>query len=311
MNATSTLYLVPPRTDRIREGRILAAELLGDDPGDRALARRGIHPDLIELLPPAGKERVGIEPVRGAIRSAQFAPVQASRKVCLIPFAERLTPEAANALLKTLEEPPRDMAFVLLASHPAELLPTIVSRSRLIRLPPRDRKKEIERLRSAGYTEAEWLAGIADRDGEIDRLIDDRIDIEAARDEAEREMEKADAKGLIDAALSDRPILRHTALKSIIARSVKRDPELLSAGVRHLAGRKREAVFLFLQELLSVAFTMIRERIDGEADQDGISLSYLRELAVRLDTAHRAMTAYTPIEGALLFALLGGETDAV
>jgi len=291
---------------------MLAAELFGDEPGEHALARRGIHPDLIELLPPAGKERVGIESVKEAIRSAQFAPTQSPHKVCLIPFAEQLTPEAANALLKTLEEPPRDMAFVLLASHPAELLPTIVSRSRIVRLPPRDKTRIIERLLSAGYSksDAEWLARIADRDGEIDRLASEPVDVGSAREEALERVSGADAKGLIEAAISVEPILRHAALTAIIERIAKRDPELLTAGIRYLASKNRETVFLFLQELLSAAFSLIKERIEeDDPEKEGISVSYLRRLSVGLDTAHRAIGAYTPTGGAILSAFLGGGAD--
>ena len=300
--------MVPPRTDRIREGRIRAGELLSEDPGERALARRGVHPDLIELTPEEGKERVGIDAVKEAIRSAQFTPVQSPRKVCLIPFAEKLTVEAANALLKTLEEPPREMAFVLLASHPAELLPTIVSRSMIVRLPPRDRSAIVNELRSAGYSAAdsEWLALIADRDGEIEGLITEPIDVGSAREGAKDQVKKADIKGLIDAAVSDRPVLRHVALEETIERILARDPELMTAGIRHLAGKSREILFLFLQELLSVAFERIKMGIAGSEDS---TVRRLRRLAVGLDTAHRALTSYTPAEGALLSAFLGGVSD--
>jgi len=265
---------------------------------------------LIELIPGSGKERVGIDAVKEAIRSAQFAPVQSPRKVCLIPFAEKLTMEAANALLKTLEEPPREMAFLLLASHPAELLPTIVSRSRIVRLPPQDKSAIVDRLRSAGYsdTDAEWLARVADRDGEIEGLTTEPIDLASAREEAREQVKKADAKGLIDAALSDRPILRNAALAAMIERIASRDPELLTAGVRYLASKKREIVFLLLQELLSAAFHLIREGIEEPSDGE-IPVSLLRRLSVGLDTAHRALTSYTPAEGALLSAFLGGGAD--
>ena len=302
--------MVPPRTDRLREGRILAGELLSEDPGGRALARRGIHPDLIELTPKSGKERVGIDAVKEAIRSAQFAPVQSPRKVCLIPFAEKLTVEAANALLKTLEEPPREMAFLLLASHPAELLPTIVSRSRTVRLPPQEGTAIVDRLRSAGYSDgdAEWLARIADRDGEIEGLITEPIDPASAREEAREQVKKADAKGLIDAALSERPILRSLALEAMIERIAGRDPDLLTVGLRYLASKKRETVFLFLHELLSAAFHLIRKGIE-EPSEGEIPVSRLRQLSIGLDTAHRAITSYTPAEGALLSAFLGGGSD--
>ena len=80
--------------------------LLVRSPQEENLVLRGAHLDLIELSAPEGKERIGIAQVREVIHQAQFAPMQAAQKVCLLPRAEQLTMEAANALLKVLEEPP-------------------------------------------------------------------------------------------------------------------------------------------------------------------------------------------------------------
>jgi DNA polymerase-3 subunit delta' len=82
--------------------------------------------------------------VRALHRRAQMRPAMARRKVFLVAEAERLvpqasSPDAANAMLKVLEEPPPDTYFVLTAAEPAGLLPTIRSRLvqlRLKRLPP-------------------------------------------------------------------------------------------------------------------------------------------------------------------------------
>ena len=129
----ASLFLVPATADRLVLGRTLAAPLLSSSSQEVERAKLRGHPDLLELVAPDGKERIGIAQVRDLIRSAQFSPVQGDRKVCLIPRAEALTPEASNALLKIVEEPPRGLAFVLLADHPSDLLPTIVSRSRVVR----------------------------------------------------------------------------------------------------------------------------------------------------------------------------------
>jgi DNA polymerase III subunit delta' len=86
---------------------------------------------------PDGMAAIFLPLVRVLHRSAQMRPAMGKRKVFVIGEAERLvpqasSPEAANALLKVLEEPPPDTYFVLTAAEPASLLPTI--RSRLVQL---------------------------------------------------------------------------------------------------------------------------------------------------------------------------------
>ncbi len=86
---------------------------------------------------PDGMTGLFLPLVRALHRRAQMRPAMARRKVFLVAEAERLvpqasSPEAANAMLKVLEEPPPDTWFVLTTSEPAALLPTI--RSRLVQL---------------------------------------------------------------------------------------------------------------------------------------------------------------------------------
>jgi len=83
--------------------------------------------------PPAGLASHGIASVRLLLRRLALTPALARRKVFILGDAERLvsqtgTEQAANALLKALEEPPADTVFVLTARDPAALLPTILSR---------------------------------------------------------------------------------------------------------------------------------------------------------------------------------------
>jgi hypothetical protein len=318
-HATSTLFLVPSRSDRITEGRGLAAPLVGESERDHALARRGAHPDVIELTPPEGKERVGIDQVRGAIRASQFAPVQGDRKVCLIPIAEGLTPEAANALLKTLEEPPREMAFVLLAEHTADLLPTIVSRSRIVRLPPVAQDDLVASLRERGYDEndARWLVSIADRDREIDRFLGAAVDVRALRESARTQAAALEATELVAAAVSGESILRHEALSVLLERAAHREMDLLTGGVRALAAQARETLFAFLQDLIAVCFDHVYAVEAYPPDPTGngvpreIGIGGLRSACIAIDHAHRALSVYGPTEAILLslFLSIGGCSD--
>jgi DNA polymerase-3 subunit delta' len=318
-HAASTLFLVPARSDRTTEGRRLAALLVGETQRDHALARRGAHPDVIELAPPEGKERVGIGQVRDAIRDGQFAPVQGDRKVCLIPTAEGLTPEAANALLKTLEEPPREMAFVLLAGHTTDLLPTIVSRSRIVRLPPTEQRDLLGRLRERGYDEhdARWLVSVADREGEIDRFLGSVVDVRALREAAAAQAAALEAPDLVATSVGGESILRREALSVLLERATRRETGLLTEGVRALAAQTRETLFAFLQDLLTVCFdhVLVLERNRTEPSADTLlrrtGIDGLRSTCIAIDHAHRALSVHGPTEAILLslFLSIGDDAD--
>lgn len=91
----------------------------------------GNHPD-VTVLDAEGKP-IKIDQVRQLIAALSMKAFGAGNKVAVIDSAQFLTHEAANALLKILEEPPRDTVIILTASKVHELLPTIVSRCQQIR----------------------------------------------------------------------------------------------------------------------------------------------------------------------------------
>ena len=103
---------------------------------------RGAHPDVFAIEPEKKSRVVPIETMR-----EQFLPWAAQKsfaggwKVGVVLFADRLRVEAANAFLKTLEEPPEDTLFLLVTDQPDSLLPTILSRCQRLdlaagRIPP-------------------------------------------------------------------------------------------------------------------------------------------------------------------------------
>jgi DNA polymerase-3 subunit delta' len=87
---------------------------------------QGLHPDLLHLKPEGANIR--IEQIRRLTQQLAYGPVQGRSRLCLLDMASDLNDPAANAFLKTLEEPPRGTFFVLLARDQGELLPTLVSR---------------------------------------------------------------------------------------------------------------------------------------------------------------------------------------
>lgn len=92
------------------------------------------HPDLFMLAPL--KKELGIEPIRQLRKDVQYPPFEAPIRMIVIQSAERMTKEASNAFLKTLEEPSSHNIFVLEAQHKKGILPTILSRCQWVRFRP-------------------------------------------------------------------------------------------------------------------------------------------------------------------------------
>ncbi|MGH7412325.1 MAG: DNA polymerase III subunit delta' [Candidatus Methylomirabilis sp.] len=91
---------------------------------------RGLHPD-VQVIEPAGPT-LKIEQVRALGADAALGPYEGKRKVFVVDGAEKMTEQAANALLKTLEEPPGRAVLVLLSTTPSALPLTIVSRCQVV-----------------------------------------------------------------------------------------------------------------------------------------------------------------------------------
>lgn len=92
---------------------------------------RGAHPDVMVLE--ADGKFIKIEAVRNVTKVVAYPPIEGKRRVVLIREADQLHEAAANALLKTLEEPSGHTMFVLTSSHPTRLLDTIISRCQVLR----------------------------------------------------------------------------------------------------------------------------------------------------------------------------------
>ncbi len=91
-----------------------------------------LHPDVMVI---SGENTIGVAQVRQAIQKAGEHTYEGGYRFILIEDAQKMTPQAQNALLKTLEEPYDDVVFCLLATEKQLLLPTILSRVQMISLP--------------------------------------------------------------------------------------------------------------------------------------------------------------------------------
>ena len=135
----------PDGVGKTRFARHLLAALLCERDGFDAspcgacrgckLVQADTHPDLQELVPLEGKHLIGIDQVRELIGRIALTSQYGGRKAVVVAPAERMTRAAANTLLKTLEEPPGDAVFVLVAHRAGALPATIRSRCQMVDFP--------------------------------------------------------------------------------------------------------------------------------------------------------------------------------
>ncbi len=309
----STIFIVPRGTDRLAEGRRKASALLARSPKEKELVLRGVHPDLIELTKLSGKDTIGIAQVREVIHQAQFAPTQAYCKVCLLPEAEELTVEAANALLKILEDPPRGFVFLFLTENRRNLLTTIVSRSQVVHVAPSYDEKMLTSLISAGYSKSEagYLASKAQKDDVLAQIISQPSDVAEARKRAFQLAMKAEDTELAALAIGEDPILQHAATCQLFHQ--------LSLGNRSLAVNSsvtigkagREKASQLLDLMLVVCFSKLRRTVTHQdrqnSDEPGLSKLDLASWSLtckHIQRAQRALERYTCIEAVLMWLLL-------
>lgn len=128
---------------------------------------KGINIDVIEL--DAASHR-GIDDIRSLRDAVKLAPAKAKKKVYIIDEAHMLTTEASNALLKTLEEPPEHVMFILATTNPEKLIETIRSRVTNIKFDKATNKEIVDRLEKVssgeklkvGKDSLELIAGVSD-----------------------------------------------------------------------------------------------------------------------------------------------------
>jgi len=172
-SAPSHAYLFhgPAGSGKRTAARAFAATLLSEgapDPaGVRTRVEHGTHPDLTWVVPSGAHEMLvgDVEPV---IAGAAMTPFEAARRVFVLERADTLIEQAANKLLKTLEEPAPFVHLLLLTDRLAEVLPTIRSRCQLARFDALSPAELAERIGRRGVPpeQAAACARLALGDGE-------------------------------------------------------------------------------------------------------------------------------------------------
>jgi len=246
--AHAYLFYGPPgvgkRTAAYRFGATLVS---GGDKGAEDRALRSLHPDLSEIEPEGRFTTIG--QVREVVREATSRPFEGARRVFILR-ADTLNVQAANALLKTLEEPEGGAVFVLLAASREGVLPTVASRAQAVRFDPVSKGEVVSFLMERGHSEGEARLAAALGRGSVG------LALRYAEEDELKELREAVIRAgfAFDGSFED----RHGAAGSIFARA---------EGV----GAARESAYLSAYG----------------ADVDGSPNRQIRESAKRLGRAAR------------------------
>ena len=130
------LFTGPAGSNKTQAAYALAAALICKGGGCMACEeceriKRRKHPD-VRYFAPEGAAGYLVEQVRDIVADTELAPIQANKKVYILDRVDLLGTAAANAFLKTLEEPPEDVVLILLGRTRESVLPTIVSRCSVV-----------------------------------------------------------------------------------------------------------------------------------------------------------------------------------
>jgi len=194
----------------------------------------GVHPDTFVFSEILAEKRVQANKKTGQIKNAidevirflELSPIKSKYKVAIIDDTDMLSVQAQNALLKTLEEPRSDTILILVTEDEGRLLPTIVSRSRIIRFAPLtndeikkavpDASPEIIDLADGSIGFAKQMVEHTDIWSELNRMRDFWLDVKSADTEAkiswaDRKKSRQDALKFLETGLT---VIRHRWLKN-------------------------------------------------------------------------------------------------
>ena len=121
----------------------------------------GTHPDLHRLAPEGAGGQVRLAQVHELQRELSLLPLEGRYRVAIVEQAHRMNPDAQNAFLKTLEEPPARVCLILAVDDESTLLPTVRSRCARLALGPVGRKDVADLLVESGVVDASRAAGLA------------------------------------------------------------------------------------------------------------------------------------------------------
>ena len=148
------LFHGPAGSGKAAAARAFAAALLSDGAADpdnaRVRVEHGVHPDLTWVAPASAAGILVGDVDEPVVAAATRTPFEAARRVFVIEDADELNDQAANRMLKTLEEPASFVHLLLLTARPGDVLPTIASRCQAVRFDAPGTEELAERLGRQG-----------------------------------------------------------------------------------------------------------------------------------------------------------------
>lgn len=309
--AHAYLFVGAPGSGKLEAAWALAQALLCEDGGCGACdncmrAARRTHADVHYYTPESATGYL-ISQTRELLEDVALAPIRAKHKVYIIDRAEQMRANTANALLKTIEEPPETVTFILLGTSTDTILPTIVSRCQCVpfRTLPLDESAQTV-ARATGVDLARCRMAVAVTGGpnaaigflksaerqEVRRQMLRAIDMLRRSDEADILLSVRDLLGVIKAPLAE--------LKDAQKAMLDRDSDYLSRGAlkqledrnkRELTARERSGIM----EVLACARSLLRDalvRVEGissepvNADVEDIVGRLASEMASSVSAVH-------------------------
>jgi len=252
--AHAYLFAGPRGTGKTTTARLLAkavnclAEAVEERPCDRCRICQAVHEGrLIDLIEIDAASNRGIDEIRDLRERVRFSPSEARYKVYVIDEAHMLTTEAFNALLKTLEEPPPHVIFVLATTEPHRIPATILSRCQRFdfrRLTTAEIVRRLEEIVAAEGLSAEpealaWIGrqaagSLRDAVTLLDQLAADEEPITVERVQRTLGAGRWDLVGEIVEALSEGETARGLTLLARAVEEGAHPPQLARQLVEHL-----------------------------------------------------------------------------
>jgi DNA polymerase-3 subunit delta' len=253
------------------------------------------HPDISTYLPDGQFIKIG--QMREMSAEAQFRPYEGRRRVLIIDDADRLRTEAANSILKTLEEPPDTSLVLLITPKPYALLDTIRSRCQMLSFAPLTNIKLENYLQSnhkRPAAETELLARLAC--GSIGRALE--IDLGVYREQRELMIE------LIESTLTEPDAIRVINLAEHLGKKLERDDF-----VRHIDSLLGLLGDIFHLKLEAPSSSLINVDIMDRLGQiaDHVSVKQVTDLVERIEIVLRALPRNVSRQLAMESALLTGQ----
>ncbi|GAB4281237.1 MAG: DNA polymerase III subunit delta' [Coriobacteriia bacterium] len=306
------LFVGPSGAGKKTAARAFACAVMCDDDGCGACdacrrIRRGAHPD-VRVVEPQGAATYLVDQVRDLVHDIGMTPAEGPKKIYIVCRADAFNQQSANALLKTLEEPPEDTVLILLAPRPESVLPTIASRCQVVRferIPPKVAVRLISE--KTGVDEKTAAAALAAAGGVPARAVEvvaspTRVEARAKMLAILKDLSVYDAADVLDAAATllrsvkvpldavrEQQAAEEAELTELVGAGSGAVKELKARHKRELTAREREG----LVEILNVAESWLRDclaesvgysRVDNSDVSDAIA-----EVAALVDPGRIAL----------------------